>query len=118
MRKTAFLALLLITAAQTVAAESFQRVTDRDTFVALVEDQALKRFAVDVVVTPDGQIAGRAFGGEVSGSWTWRDGFFCRELNWAGDPFDSQCQTVEVSGDTLRFTADRGQGRYADLRLD
>ena len=104
--------------AQSAAAEGFQRVGEKTQFMRLVDGQKLKRLGVNVVVTEDGRIDGRAFGRRVTGDWRWEGGFFCRELNWGGKPYDKNCQLVQVRGDVLRFTSDKGAGIYADLRLD
>lgn len=100
------------------AAAEFKRVTDRDNFVSLVKDRNLTRLGIRLNVTDNGKIAGRAFGQKVSGAWSWSSGFFCRDLYVNGEILDGDnCQKVEVRGDTLRFTSDKGTGDYADLRL-
>ncbi len=96
---------------------SFERVDDKATFVQIVADRALKRFGIQLEVNPDGTIAGKAFGRDVAGAWQWQDGFFCRELFWGNWEVGANCQAVEVSGDMMRFTSDRGRGDFADLRL-
>ncbi len=110
-----FVALL---AALPAAASDFERVQDRDNFVTLVKDRALTRFGISLRVSQDGVITGRAFGKDISGDWSWNQGYFCRDLFVEGDVLDAQnCQTVEVRGNTLRFTSDKGQGDSANLRL-
>ncbi|MEO1536991.1 MAG: dihydrodipicolinate reductase [Pseudomonadota bacterium] len=100
------------------AAAEFKRVTDRGNFVSLVQDRNLTRLGIRLNVTGNGTIKGRAFGQNVSGKWQWNSGFFCRNLYLNGSVLDDDnCQTVEVLGDTVRFTSDKGAGDYADLRL-
>ena len=100
------------------ALAEFKRVTDRDNFVSLVNDRDLTRLGIRLNVSDGGKISGRAFGQKVSGEWSWSSGFFCRDLYLNGDILDeNNCQTVEVRGNTLRFTSDKGTGDYADLRL-
>lgn len=101
-----------------LTANAFERVADRNQFVALISDKALKRFGITLTVTQSGDIAGRAFGQKVTGNWQWNDGYFCRDLYYGGESLGPNCQTVEVRGSTIRFTADRGTGQYADLRLE
>lgn len=98
-------------------ASSFQKISDRDSFVELVTQGTLSRFGIRLNVQPDGTIAGKAFGVRVSGDWQWRDGYFCRELFWGQNDIGVNCQEVKVSGNTLRFTSDQGSGRFADLQL-
>jgi len=98
-------------------AEGFVSIDSRDTFVSLLKDRQLTRFGIKLTVTPDGQIAGRAFGREVSGAWRWQAGYFCRDLVWGQQDLGPNCQAVRVQGSTLRFISDKGTGQYADLIL-
>lgn len=99
------------------ALADFQPVHEEAMFRALVEGSELTRFAVRLQVLPEGRITGRGFGRQVGGIWEWRDGYFCRTLEWGsgGDPYN--CQLVLRNGDTLRFISDQGHGDQADLRL-
>lgn len=99
------------------ALADFQPVHEEANFRALVEGAELTRFAVRLQVLPQGQIAGRGFGQNVGGQWEWRNGYFCRTLEWGsgGDPYN--CQLVLRNGDTLRFISDQGQGDRADFRV-
>jgi hypothetical protein len=110
----------LATSALLIAAPAladFQPVREESTFRSLVEGRELARFGVRLEVLPQGQITGRGFGMNVSGQWEWRDGYFCRTLEFgsSGDPYN--CQLVLRDGSTLRFISDQGQGDQADLRL-
>lgn len=102
-------------------ADSFAPVTDKSTFLTLIQNRALRHGLLDLTlqVTPDGAIKGRAMGWDITGSWQWNDGYFCREMDWSGTPIDYDCQLVEARGDKkLRFTVNRGAGESAafDLR--
>ncbi|MEM9425418.1 MAG: dihydrodipicolinate reductase [Pseudomonadota bacterium] len=115
--RLAIAALIAVFIAGPASAE-FKRVTDRESFVSLVQDRNLTRLGIRLNVSEGGHIKGRAFGQNVSGQWNWSSGFFCRNLYVNGDILDGDnCQTVEVRGDTVRFTSDKGAGDYADLRL-
>lgn len=110
--------LVAILAVTPLAAKAdFEPVRDETTFRSLVEGRELARFGVRLEVLPEGQITGRGFGMRVGGMWEWRDGFFCRTLEFgsSGDPYN--CQLVLRDGNTLRFISDQGQGDFADLRL-
>jgi hypothetical protein len=96
---------------------AFDRIVDGGTFTNLVTGRTLTRIGIRLQVEPDGDITGNGMGWPVSGAWTWRDGFFCRSLNWGGDDLGDDCQTVLQNGDQLRFVAERGGGQYADFRL-
>ncbi len=102
------------------AAEDFVPVTEVDRFLALVEGRELRLplAGITLVVTPDGRIDGTAGGWDVTGSWDWQDGHFCREMDWSGTEIAYNCQLVEARGtDRMRFTVDRGTGRAATFRL-
>ena len=101
------------------AAAAAQTVTDRALFVSLVEGRTLTQRLLGVAlrVTGDGRIAGEAMGGTVTGSWSWQDGYFCREMAWGDRVFPLDCQRVDLDGDLVTFTADRGAGDDATLRL-
>ena len=114
MRK---LALMLALVPLPALAETFTRITDRSAFVAAVQGKTLSSTAVRLNVKPDGLIEGRAFGTTVTGTWAWQDGYFCRTLDTATKDFPLNCQQVETDGATIRFTADRGAGDVANLRI-
>lgn len=111
------LAAAICLAALPALADSYARVTDRGDFVGLVGGKTLKSIGVSLVVTPSGKIGGRAFGREVTGAWTWDDGFFCRTMQAGDRTFARNCQVVQRQGDRVRFIADRGAGDVADLRI-
>ena len=105
-------------AAPMAVAEEFEPVTDEREFVQLIRDRELKRFAINLRVTPEGAIVGTGFGRDVSGDWDWREGYFCRDLYWGETELGFNCQKVLRKGATLRFIENKGEGRFADLRLD
>jgi hypothetical protein len=113
---TATLALSALPA----AANDFEPVSDLAEFLSLVDGRELRLglFGISLKVTPDGRIDGTALGYEVTGSWAWQDGFFCREMDWGGTPIPYNCQLVEVRGnDVIRFTVDQGAGDSAQFNL-
>ncbi|SFO27738.1 hypothetical protein SAMN04487859_12239 [Roseovarius lutimaris] len=116
MRTT--LALILSVALSSPAlAEGFDQITERDSFVSLIQGRDLTRFGITLTVRPDGQITGRAFGRDVSGAWRWSEGYFCRDLYWGARDLGPNCQAVRVQGSTVRFISDQGSGQFADLYL-
>lgn len=104
-------------AALPALSDSFNRVTDKATFVKLVNGKALTRTGITLRVASDGAIEGRAFGQSVTGAWRWSSGLFCRDLYFGKRDLGPNCQVVQLNGDTVRFIADEGTGDYADLRL-
>lgn len=110
----------LILLALPVAASAFEPVREKEQFLSLIKDRALKigLYNLTLTVLPDGQIKGSALGWEITGTWKWQDGYFCREMDWSGTPISYNCQLVEVlDGEKMRFTVDRGAGDSAVFRL-
>lgn len=116
----ALVATTLTLAPLPVSANEFQPVTELSEFLSLIEGRELRLglFGISLKVMPDGRIDGSALGDEVTGSWAWQDGFFCREMDWGGTPIPYNCQLVEAAGDdVLRFTVDQGAGDSAEFNL-
>jgi len=111
-------AALLTLAAAPASAEGFRTVESRTGFLSLVDGKNLKRLGIKLAVTPGGEIRGEAFGKRVTGAWRWDGGYFCRDLYFGNEDLGPNCQLVQVKGRTVRFIADRGAGRHADLKLD
>lgn len=105
-------------AAPAVQAEQLAPVRDRDRFVSLIDGRDLTRMGIRLQVTPGGEIRGRGFGRPVSGAWRWQGGYFCRDLYWGQRDLGPNCQEVRASGDTIRFTSDKGSGQSADFSLE
>lgn len=97
--------------------QAFERLASKEAFLGSVQGRVLTRFGITLQVTPKGAIQGRALGRNVTGSWVWSDGFFCREMAWGSRVFERNCQQVLRQGNTIRFIADRGAGDVADLTL-
>lgn len=118
--KYAVLSVILAATAAPAVADSYVPVKDQATFVSLVQGKELRNrlYGVRLNVFDNGQIAGAALGWDIEGSWTWQDGYFCREMSWGGDPIPYNCQLVEADGtERLRFTVDQGAGDSASFRL-
>ncbi|MDE3079465.1 MAG: dihydrodipicolinate reductase [Paracoccaceae bacterium] len=117
MRSVVLAVGLLASASAAAAADSFNAVTTRDSFVSLIEGRKLTRFGISLDVTPKGDIEGSAFGIPVTGKWRWEKGYFCRDLKFGQKDLGPNCQQVLVRNSVVRFVSDRGTGPFADLRL-
>lgn len=119
MTRLAAAAFAVLTAAP-VAAQEFAPITSRDTFLSTIADRTLRlgRFGVNIVVRSDGAIDGSAVGWPLTGSWSWQDGYFCRDMDWSGTPIPYNCQLVELAGNQVRFTVDQGVGDSATFRVE
>lgn len=99
------------------AQAEFTRITTAEQFLTLVGGRTLIRPMVRLKVAPAGTISGVGAQWAVSGRWTWRDGYFCRDLRWGGDDMGRSCDQVKVNGRKIRFTSERGAGRSAVFHL-
>ncbi|TAG26252.1 MAG: dihydrodipicolinate reductase [Rhodobacterales bacterium] len=112
--------ILMLAAPVAAAANEFEPVRDKSAFLSIVQDRELRisLYGLSLNVMPDGQIKGSALGWDITGSWSWKDGYFCREMDWSGMAIDYNCQLVEAQGsEKLRFTVDQGAGDSATFRL-
>lgn len=103
--------------AATVAQADFAKVHNLDEFTSIVSGKTLTRPLVRLEVTPTGDIRGIGVRWEVTGNWSWQDGYFCRDLFWGGDALGYNCQEVQVKENRIRFTSDKGRGDSAIFRL-
>ncbi len=94
------------------------KVETFEQFVKFVQGKKLTRPLVKLFVSSDGRISGRGATWDVEGSWSWQNGFFCRDLFWGGDPLGYNCQEVRADGNRIRFTSDKGEGDTAVFRLN
>lgn len=94
------------------------KVEDQGKFVELIDGKTLTRPLVKLTVSPDGRIEGRGSIWAIEGSWSWQNGYFCRDLFWGGDALGYNCQEVTASADgRIRFTSDMGAGDSALFTL-
>lgn len=122
MKQTLTAAAVAITAAvwsDAASAQGLARVTDVTEFNTMMAGKQLRLgiMGIALTVSPDGTIAGVASGFDVTGTWSWQDGYFCREMDWGGTEIPYNCQLVEAGGGQIRFTSDRGAGDDATLNL-
>jgi hypothetical protein len=97
----------------------FQKIADKEAFLDALAGRALNigLFNLQINVMHDGALQGSAVGWGITGNWNWKDGLFCREMDWSGYPIDYDCQLVETDGSKMRFTSDQGNGSSADFNL-
>lgn len=117
MRKFAVLTLLAFGFGATSALAEFAKVQDQSQFVTLIAGKTLTRPFVRLEVSPGGQISGIGAAWAVTGNWSWREGYFCRDLFWGGDALGYNCQEVQVRDGRIKFTSDKGRGDSAEFRL-
>jgi hypothetical protein len=103
--------VLAMTFATSTLAQSFKRITTEEEYRASV----VGRKMVDekgnwFMMKSNGKMTGKAGGKKFSGVWNWQSGFFCRNGRVGTKDIGSDCQIVELSGNTLRGTRKQGKG--------
>lgn len=101
-------------------ADTYKRIDAEEEFVESVvgRELRLRLLGIQLVVHEDGEITGNALGWPVVGTWQWKNGYFCREMDWSGTAVPYNCQLVEKVSDTeVRFTVDEGKGDSAVFRI-
>lgn len=100
-------------------ASAMDAISSRDAFMQTLDGRDLRigLYGLTLSVRDDGSIRGRAMGRDVTGDWTWQEGYFCREMKWGSRDIPFNCQLVQADGTKMRFTTDRGAGDSADFRL-
>lgn len=101
------------------SATAQETLTQRAKFVKAVTGHILeiRLLRVQLAVLDSGTITGKAFGRGVTGTWKWKDGFFCRSMTWGDRELAYNCQQVATDGTSLIFTSDKGSGRSAKFAL-
>lgn len=99
------------------AMADFAKVQSASEFENLVAGKTLTRPFVQLQVGTNGAISGKGAAWPVTGEWTWKDGYFCRSLEWGGDDLGYNCQEVKASSTKIRFTSDQGKGDSAEFSL-
>jgi hypothetical protein len=113
------IAMLLALTAPFAEANEFKPIKDEAAFLSLVDGRELRigLYNLTIKLMPDGQIEGRALGWDLTGTWDWKDGYFCRQMDWSGMDIPFDCQLVEARGEEVRFTVGKGEGDSALFRL-
>ncbi|PYG28264.1 hypothetical protein [Pelagimonas varians] len=110
MPKTLFsttLALMLLTTS--ALAQDFDRIDSEPEFRALALDKTLYLGDTQVTVHDKGAMTVVFKGKEITGTWQWEDGFFCRILKSYSTKAD--CQLWEYDGTDFRIARDKGNGQ-------
>ena len=115
MVKKLFTASVLLAALSLPAlADSFKRIKSEDDFRAMVVGRTITFDGGSSIINADGSTTGKLNDrGDYYGAWQWSGGYYCRNLVIEGSETGTNCLKMEISGDTLRFTRDRGKGRVA-----
>ncbi|WP_420862226.1 hypothetical protein [Algirhabdus cladophorae] len=91
----------------------FVRVSDATAFNTALADRRLEwpdNSAIWFRLNSDGTMDGELKRGAVSGTWSFENGYWCREFEAGGKASPADCQLAELMGDQVRLTRDKGTG--------
>ena len=90
----------------------YERITSKEQYVELVTGRAglSKGSNISTTTFADGTMKGGGGGKTFSGTWTWEEEYFCREGTIGSNVLKRDCQTVEISGDSLKIGRNKGKG--------
>ena len=73
----------------------------------------------ETIFKADGTFSGQRGGRTYTGKWVMEGGYYCRrDLVFDGDPRKDACLTVDVLGDQVTFTRDKGHGKESHRTLE
>lgn len=96
-----------------VSTSTFVRVDNATAFSETVANrrlEALDNPSVWFRLNSDGTMDGELKRGTVNGTWTFENGYWCREFEAGGRASPRDCQTAELLGNQIRLTRDKGAG--------
>ena len=94
------------------------RITTKKEYITKVVGKKLTSGNGVVYSHKDGTLTGYFGEKEMTGTWTWEEGYWCRTVIIGGREFPHDCQVVTVLGDKLTFIRDRGEGAKIIYLID
>ena len=111
----------LVSGVSSAAAPNEMRITTEQELREKVVGRRISNKDGYVIIHEDGTVTG-AFGkgGEhkLTGTWAWEGQHYCRTLKVGATDYGLDCQVLEVSGDTLASTTEKGKGERSVWKLE
>ncbi len=97
----------------------FERISSKEQYLELVAGRVGRTKGTNITSTAfaDGTLKGGSGAKKFSGTWTWEDEYFCREVTVGSKVLEPDCQIIEISGSTLKVTRKKGEGEIVFLQL-
>jgi hypothetical protein len=120
--KNVFFAAALVAGAVIVGgplAAEFSRVKSEEQFrTNLVGKKYHDKYGNWFRWNADGTMSGKLKSKKkFSGAWVWSKKFVCRNVRIAGEELGTDCQIIEVDGNSVRFTRKKGKGDSGVLTM-
>lgn len=112
LKKISFAAVLLLAACQVSGTDTVSGQLTTPADFAQITGKKLNLNENDfAVLNADGTLTGTFSGADTRGTWTVKDGFWCRELT-AGPrgPSPEDCQIWSLDGNVVSVRRNRGEG--------
>ena len=115
----AFSIIALVTASGLPAlADDFKRVKSAEEFNTLVVGKKVTWDGGTAIIHANGKTDGKLDKqGNYYGNWAFSKGFYCRNLVIKKKETGTNCQKVEIDGNKMRLTRDKGKGRATIFSL-
>lgn len=94
------------------------RITSEDEYRTTIVGKRLVWESGSATHHEDGSITGNVGDREMTGTWSWQDGFYCRSIRISNTRVPDDCQILIVSGDELTVIRDGGMGDIATFRIE
>ena len=89
---------------------TWKRIETEAEFRKAFVDRSLVGDDACFTIHADGGLTGEIGGSDLSGTWYWDGGYFCRTATLDDDKLGLDCELIEQSSDRMRYTRDRGNG--------
>jgi hypothetical protein len=93
------------------------RLSSSEAFLETIADRELAGEGMRFIVHSDGRISGTVGTDLLSGQWYWEDEYFCRTAALNGEDLGLDCEVIELCGNSMRYTRNKGQGTASIVSL-
>lgn len=111
--------MLLVGLGCAAAPASSEEIKSKQEFLKMVADKRLVQGETWVKILKDGTVEGKGpEAGTISGSWEWKEQYYCRDLVIDDVPLPHDCQEVVLEGDTVSFRHRDGSGISVSWKIE
>jgi len=105
-------------AVYTASAQTFKRITTEAEFRSTIVDRRASSDAGWMTVNSDGTTSGVFFEQNFAANWVWQNQMYCRNAVLGDQALGTDCQVVEISGDSVRYVRENGRGEAGVMTLE
>ncbi len=116
MKLIAYFALAVVTASPALA-EGFSRITTKAEYIENVVGKNGCNDSGCAKALKNGKMKGKFGALKFRGTWEWRDQYLCRSGKLGDKDLGTDCQVIEISGNKLRITRNKGEGKSVEYTI-